>query len=143
MKQLGSGMLATLSIFVFTFIILASSWTFDCGSENVTVCSASVDCKNFTFSIMRGTPLMLQLLVVFFAPYYVFGISTPYMYRLYAVIIGFSLNYAAYFAEIYRSGIQRYSAGTARSGTGHGIRQTPDVFSVLFSHRWSNASCRR
>ena len=62
-------------------------------------------------SIMRGTPLMLQLLVVFFAPYYVFGISTPYMYRLYAVIIGFSLNYAAYFAEIYRSGIQSIPQG--------------------------------
>ena len=61
-------------------------------------------------SIMRGTPLMLQLLVVFFGPYYLFGISLSYSYRFYAVIIGFALNYAAYFAEIYRAGIEAVPA---------------------------------
>ena len=83
-------------------------------------------------SIMRGTPLMLQLLVVFFAPYYVFGISTPYMYRLYAVIIGFSLNYAAYFAEIYRSGIQSIPQGQREAAQvmGYGRRQT--FFRIIF-----------
>ena len=54
---------------------------------------------------------MLQLLVVFFAPYYAFHIHTPYSYRFLAVIIGFSLNYAAYFAEIYRSGIESMPKG--------------------------------
>ena len=62
-------------------------------------------------SIMRGTPLMLQLIVVCFAPYYVFGISLNESYRFAAVIIGFSLNYAAYFAEIYRAGIQSIPVG--------------------------------
>lgn len=62
-------------------------------------------------SIMRGTPLMLQLLVVFFGPYFVFGIQTPAGYRFWAVIIGFVLNYSAYFAEIYRGGIQAVPKG--------------------------------
>jgi polar amino acid transport system permease protein/polar amino acid transport system substrate-binding protein len=62
-------------------------------------------------SIVRGTPLMLQLLVVFYGPYFLFKISTPPGYRFAAVIIGFSLNYAAYFAEIYRSGIQSIPKG--------------------------------
>ena len=44
---------------------------------------------------------MLQLMVVYFGPYFIFGITTPKGYRFLAVIIGFVLNYAAYFAEIY------------------------------------------
>lgn len=62
-------------------------------------------------SVMRGTPLMLQLLVVNFGPYYIFGIAMPPSYTLIAVFIGFVLNYAAYFAEIYRSGIESIPAG--------------------------------
>ena len=62
-------------------------------------------------SIMRGTPLMLQLLVVYFGPYYIFGMRVGNSYRLWAVFIGFVINYAAYFAEIYRSGIESMPAG--------------------------------
>ena len=62
-------------------------------------------------SIMRGTPLMLQLIVVFFAPYYVFGVNLSADYRFIAVIIAFTINYAAYFAEIYRGGIESINSG--------------------------------
>lgn len=62
-------------------------------------------------SIMRGTPLMLQLLVVYFSPYYLFGIRLTPDYRFWAVIIAFVLNYAAYFAEIYRGGIESIPVG--------------------------------
>ena len=62
-------------------------------------------------SIMRGTPLMLQLMVVFFGPSYLFGIKIKASYRFAAVIIGFVLNYAAYFAEIYRGGIESIPKG--------------------------------
>ena len=65
----------------------------------------------FYISIARGTPLMLQLLVVFYGPYYLFGATLTTSYRFQAVIIGFALNYAAYFAEIYRSGIQAVPQG--------------------------------
>ena len=62
-------------------------------------------------SIMRGTPLILQLMIVFFGPYFLFGINVSNEYRFIAVIIGFSLNYAAYFAEIYRGGIESMPIG--------------------------------
>ena len=62
-------------------------------------------------SIMRGTPLMLQLMVVYFGPYFLFGIKYSPFYRNFAVVIGFVLNYAAYFAEIYRSGIESMPVG--------------------------------
>lgn len=65
----------------------------------------------FIIAILRGTPLMLQLLVVFFGPYYIFGLSLAASYRFIAVVIGFSINYAAYFAEIYRSGIESIPVG--------------------------------
>lgn len=62
-------------------------------------------------SIMRGTPLMLQLMVVYFGPYFIFGIKISLEYNFYAVIIAFVINYAAYFAEIYRSGIESMPKG--------------------------------
>jgi polar amino acid transport system permease protein len=61
-------------------------------------------------SVMRGTPLMLQLIAVYFGPFYLFGISIR-GFRFYAVIIGFVVNYAAYFAEIFRSGIESMPLG--------------------------------
>ena len=61
-------------------------------------------------SIMRGTPLMLQLMVWYFGPYYLFGWNVG-NWRFPAIITGFVLNYAAYFAEIYRGGIESIPAG--------------------------------
>ena len=61
-------------------------------------------------AIMRGTPLMLQLLVWYFGPYYLFGWSIR-GYRFTAIILGFAMNYAAYFAEIYRGGIESIPIG--------------------------------
>ena len=62
-------------------------------------------------SIMRGTPLMLQIMVVYFGPYYLFRIPISDSYRFIAVIIAFSINYAAYFGEIYRAGIESIPIG--------------------------------
>ncbi len=61
-------------------------------------------------AIMRGTPLMLQLLVWYFGPYYLFGWSIR-GYRFTAIMLGFVFNYAAYFGEIYRSGIESMPVG--------------------------------
>lgn len=76
-------------------------------------------------AIMRGTPLMLQLLVWYFGPYYLFGWSIR-GYRFTAIILGFSMNYAAYFAEIYRGGIEAISVGQyeAAEVLGYSRRQT-------------------
>ncbi|MDO4850699.1 MAG: amino acid ABC transporter permease [Actinomycetota bacterium] len=62
-------------------------------------------------SFMRGTPLMLQLMALMFGPYYLFGISLSSSWKYFACDIGFILNYAAYFAEIYRGGIQSIPKG--------------------------------
>ena len=61
-------------------------------------------------SVMRGTPLMLQLLVWYFGPYYLFGWSIR-GWRFPSLLVGFILNYAAYFAEIYRGGIESIPVG--------------------------------
>ena len=61
-------------------------------------------------SVMRGTPLMLQLLVWYFGPFYLFGWSIR-GYRFTAILLGFVFNYAAYFAEIYRSGMVSIPVG--------------------------------
>lgn len=58
--------------------------------------------------IMRGTPLILQLIFFYFMPSYIFGQSLP---RFWAAVLAFSLNYAAYFAEIYRGGIEAVPVG--------------------------------
>ena len=64
----------------------------------------------FVITILRGTPLMLQLLAVTYGPYYLFGVSVS-RNKLIPVVIAFSINYAAYFAEIYRGGIESIPVG--------------------------------
>ncbi len=84
-------------------------------------------------SVMRGTPLMLQLFVVYFCPFYIFKIALREMgdnWMFVAVIIGFSLNYAAYFAEIYRSGIASMSEGQYEAAKVLGMNRT-QTFSLV------------
>ncbi len=78
---------------------------------------------NIFLLVIRGTPLMLQLIVVYFAPYYLFNVSYD---RFTAAIIALSINYACYFAEIYRGGIQSISVGQyeASKVLGYGKIQT-------------------
>lgn len=67
-------------------------------------------CTQVYISILRGTPLMLQLLVVTYGPFYLFGAGVA-RNKLVPIIIAYALNYAAYFAEIYRGGIEAMSVG--------------------------------
>ena len=83
-------------------------------------------------SIMRGTPLMLQLMVVYFGPYYIFGINISGNYRDMAVFIGFAINYAAYFAEIYRGGIESMAAGQYEAAKVLGYTKTQTFFLIIF-----------
>ena len=129
--QLSSGMLASLAIFFLTLLFslpLGLVITFIRKSKfKVLQWIARI-----YISIMRGTPLMLQLLVVFFGPYYLFGMSLSYSYRFYEVIIGFSLNYAAYFAEIYRSGIEAVPAGQYEAATVLGYTKAQTFVRIIF-----------
>lgn len=131
LRQLSAGMASTLIIFVLTLIFslpLGLLLTFIRMSKlKVLQWIAKI-----YISIMRGTPLMLQLLVVFFGPYYLFGFSLSYSYRFYAVIIGFSLNYAAYFAEIYRAGIEGVSRGQYEAADVLGYSRTQTFIKIIF-----------
>lgn len=86
----------------------------------------------FYISVIRGTPLMLQLLVVYFAPFYLFGMKLSLEYRLYAVLIGFAFNYAAYFAEIYRSGIESIPVGQYEACTVLGYNKQQTFCRIVF-----------
>ena len=81
-------------------------------------------------AIMRGTPLMLQLLMWYFGPYYLFGMSIR-GYRFPAIIIGFSMNYAAYFAEIYRGGMETIPQGQYEAAEVLGYSKTQTFFKII------------
>lgn len=130
-SQLAQGMLTTIQIFVLTLVFslpLGLLIAFGRMSKNAII-------RNIIkvyISIMRGTPLMLQLLVVYFGPYYLFGMSISSAYRGIAVIIAFSLNYAAYFAEIYRSGIESMPQGQYEAAKVLGYSKWQTFFVIIF-----------
>lgn len=128
--QLGKGMITTGEIFVLTLVFslpLGLILAFGRMAKNGFLRSVT----KVYISIMRGTPLMLQLFVVYFAPYYVFGIPISSSYRLVAVIIGFVLNYAAYFAEIYRAGIESMPVGQYEAAKMLGYSKVSTFFRII------------
>lgn len=128
--QLGKGMIVSIEIFVLTLLFslpLGLIVSFGRMSKNVIIRWIT----KIYISIMRGTPLMLQLLVVYFGPYYVFGIRISNSYRFIAVIIAFSINYAAYFAEIYRSGIESMPIGQYEAAKALGYGKVQTFFKII------------
>jgi His/Glu/Gln/Arg/opine family amino acid ABC transporter permease subunit len=109
LKTMGSGMLRTCGIFFLTLI-----GSLPLGMVVALLRKSRIKPVQWIIkiyiSIMRGTPLMLQLLVWYFGPYYLFGTSIK-GWRFPAIIVGFVMNYAAYFAEIYRGGIEAIPIG--------------------------------
>ena len=83
-------------------------------------------------SIRRGTPLMLQLMVIYFGPYYIFGLQISSSWKNLAAAIGFVLNYAAYFAEIYRAGIESMPAGQYEAAKILGYSRSQTFVRIIF-----------
>lgn len=131
LKQLAGGMGTSIEIFAVTLIFslpFGLLISFGRMSKNPVIRTI----VKFYISIMRGTPLMLQLMVVYFGPYYLLGIRVGNDYRLWAAFIGFVINYAAYFAEIYRSGIQSMPAGQYEAAKMLGYSRTQTFFRIIF-----------
>lgn len=110
LELLGSGLVLTLQVF-FTTLIGALPL-----GVVVALCRMSrfkplALVTRFYISVMRGTPLMLQLMALMFGPYYLFGLQMGTDWKYWACSIGFIVNYAAYFGEIYRSGLQSIPRG--------------------------------
>ena len=131
MKQLVSGVKDTLLIFFLT-LIFSLPLGLVIAFGRMSKFKPLQLLMKFYISIMRGTPLILQLFVVFFGPYYIFEIHTPSSYRFYAVIIGFTMNYAAYFAEIYRSGIQGIAKGQYEAASVLGYSKAQTFWKIIF-----------
>ena len=85
---------------------------------------------SFIISVLRGTPLMLQLIAITYGPYYLFNISVS-RNKLIPVVIAFSINYAAYFAEIYRSGIESIPIGQYEAAQVLGYSKTQTFFKII------------
>lgn len=79
--------------------------------------------------VIRGTPLMLQLIVIFYGPGLLFGMKA--MPRMTATIVAFALNYACYFSEIYRGGIESISKGQYEAGQVLGMTRGQIFFKVV------------
>lgn len=107
--KMSEGLGRTCAIFFLTLIIsmpLGILVALLRRSKNVVIANIT----RFIISVLRGTPLMLQLLAVTYGPYYLFGVSV-FRNKLIPVVIAFAINYAAYFAEIYRGGIDSMPVG--------------------------------
>ncbi len=130
LEQLSQGMVVTFQIFfstLFFSLVLGLGIALCRMTKNPVI---SFIAKVY-ISIMRGTPLMLQLLVVYFGPYFLFGVPISSSYRLTAVLIGFALNYAAYFAEIYRSGIEAIPKGQYEAAKLLGYNRLQTFFLIV------------
>lgn len=128
--QLSKGLIVSIEIFMLTLLFslpLGLIVAFGRMSKNVVVRWIA----KIYISIMRGTPLMLQLLVVYFGPYYIFRMRISNHYRFIAVIIAFSINYAAYFAEIYRSGIESMPVGQYEAAKVLGYSKVQTFFKII------------
>mgnify|MGYP002510210047 CR=1 FL=1 len=130
MGLLGQGLVLTGQIFVVTLL----------GSLPLGVLIALGRMSKFKplawvmrayISFMRGTPLMLQLMALMFGPYYLFHAQLGPDWKFWACDIGFILNYAAYFAEIYRSGIQSIPRGQYEAAEVLGYSRTQTFMRIV------------
>lgn len=129
-RLLGDGLLLTTQIFVVTLI----------GALPLGVVVALARMSRFKplawvarfyISILRGTPLMLQLMAIMFGPYAIFHMQMGADWKYWACDIGFILNYAAYFGEIYRSGLQSIPRGQYEAAEVLGYSRAQTFFKIV------------
>ena len=124
------GLTVSVEIFLFTLAIalpLGFAIAFGRMARNPVVAGVF----RVYISVVRGTPLMLQILFVYFSPYIFFGMSLARYPRLLATVLAFSLNYAAYFAEIYRGGILSVDRGQGEAAAALGFGRVQTFFRIV------------
>ena len=132
-SALCSGFLKTLELFALTlaggiplgFLICLGSMS------KVPVIRLPI---RFLIWVIRGTPLMLQLIIIFYGPGLIFG-TNPWggdsAGRMFAAVVSFVINYACYFSEIYRGGIESISVGQYEAGAVLGLTKTQTFFRII------------
>ena len=134
-QQLAGGMVKSISIFCWTLLFslpLGLLIAFGRMSK-VKIFGRFRIVRGITklyIDVMRGTPLMLQLMVVFYGPFYLWGANIG-GFRYVAIILAFSINYAAYFAEIYRSGIESMPKGQYEAAEVLGYTKTQTFLHII------------
>ena len=126
--KMSEGLGKTCAIFFLTLLFslpLGMIITFLRMSKSKVISSVT----RFVVAVLRGTPLMLQLIAVTYGPYYLFGTAVS-KNKLIPVVIAFAINYAAYFSEIYRGGIEAVPKGQTEAGQVLGMTRTQIFFKV-------------
>ncbi len=141
-SQLANGFVTSLFLFIFTLIFALPLGLL------ISFCTMSKFAPLSIFSkvcvwILRGTPLMLQIFAIFYLPGMLFGFRWPsintgwiwfdttFSTRFIAALVAFVINYAAYFSEIYRGGIQSIAKGQYEAGQVLALTKTQVFFRVV------------
>ena len=127
--KMSEGLGKTCAIFFLTILFslpLGMLITLLRMSKNKVVSSVT----RFVIAVLRGTPLMLQLRAVTYGPYYLFGTAVA-KNKLIPVVIAFAINYAAYFAEIYRGGIESIPRGQYEAAQVLGYTKAQTFFKII------------
>ena len=130
LTDLAGGLWVSVEIFALTLLIaipLGFPLALGRMSRNRILSSAI----GFWISIVRGTPLMLQIIFVYFSPYIIFGMPLSRYPRLLATVLAFGINYAAYFAEIYRGGILSVDKGQHEAAKALGLTKSQTFFQII------------
>ena len=126
---MGSGFGKTCAIFFLTLLFslpLGMVIAFLRMSKSKIVSNVT----RFVISVLRGTPLMLQLIAVTYGPFYLFDLPVS-RNKLIPVVIAFAINYAAFFAEIYRSGIESMPVGQYEAADILGYKKIQTFFHII------------
>jgi polar amino acid transport system permease protein len=126
--QLLAGFWESLKIFVMTLVFSLPLGLVICFGSMSRFSPLRALVRGFVW-IIRGTPLMLQLIIIFYGPGLMFGMSA--LPRFTATIIAFSINYACYFSEIYRGGIESISKGQYEAGQVLGMTKQQIFFKII------------
>ena len=126
--QLLEGFMETLKVFFWTLVFSIPLGLVVCFGSMSRVSIIKWITRGFVW-IIRGTPLMLQLLLVFYGPGLLFGM--PSMTRFHATLLAFTINYACYFSEIYRGGIESIPKGQYEAGQVLGMTKGQIFYKVV------------
>ena len=127
-NALMEGFLETIKVFVYTLVFSIPLGLVICFGSMSKFKPLKYFCRGVVW-VIRGTPLMLQLIIVFYGPGLLFDMPT--LPRFTATILAFSINYACYFSEIYRGGIESISTGQYEAGQVLGMTKSQIFFRVV------------
>ena len=118
----------TLKVFIWTLVFSIPLGLVVCFGSMSRFTPLRLVTRGFVW-IIRGTPLMLQLIIIFYGPGLMFDL--PAMPRITATLVAFSINYACYFSEIYRGGIESIPAGQYEAGQVVGLTKAQIFFKIV------------